>query len=102
MCRYDQARFLFSTLLWHEHANYKPEPFEFEVRGFQVRVEPVDDYLTVASRIMNGGKTEPTAHAIVRSVNCQELPLQSYADFMGCLDLYFSSCIWDRCGMVLR
>ena len=35
VCRYDQARFLFSTLLWHEHANYKPEPFEFEVEDFR-------------------------------------------------------------------
>ena len=38
---------------------------------------------------MNGGKTEPTAHAIVRSVNCQELPLQSYADFMDALIYIF-------------
>ena len=54
-----------------------------------MRVEPVDDYLTVASRIMNGGKTEPTAHAIVRCVNSQELPLQSYADFMDALIYIF-------------
>ncbi len=82
VCKYDQASFLVSTLLWSEHANYEPAPFELEIQGFQVRVEPVDDYMTVAARILNGGGVEPTARVLVRSVDGKVLPLQNYADFM--------------------
>ena len=89
MSQYDQAKFLFSTFLWHEDDDNEPEPFELEVRGFRVRVEPVDDYLAVASRIMNGGGIEPTAYALVRSADGKEVPLQCYADFMDDLIYVF-------------
>ncbi|MDE0197752.1 MAG: hypothetical protein OXK78_06140 [Caldilineaceae bacterium] len=88
-CEFDQAQFLISTLLWHEHDSQEPEPFEFEVRGFRVSVSPVADYLTVASRIMNGGGAEPTAYALVKSLDGKELSLQSYADFMNDLVYVF-------------
>ena len=89
VCKFDQAQFLISTLLWHKHDNQEPEPLEFEVRRFQVSVYPVADYSTVASRIMNGGGTEPTASVLVRSLDGRELPLQSYADFMNDLMYVF-------------
>lgn len=86
---YDKARFCVSTLLWHQGDGHEPDPLELEVRGFRVLIEPVDNYLNVVARIMNGGGVEPTASVFVQSVDDKKLPFQCYTDFMDDLIYVF-------------
>ena len=86
---YSMAHFLISNMLWHARSTEDPEPIRLEARGYQVCVNPVDDYPDVAERLTHGHGVEPTAWVCVESPQGRPKTLSDFSDLIDDLMYLF-------------
>ena len=88
---YSRVQFLISNFLWHGRFSSGPEPesLYFKAGDFSVAVEPVDDYLNVATRLTGTKGVEPTALVTVEVIGTIPVPLDRFTELADLLVYLF-------------
>ena len=87
--QYSRVRFLISNFLWHGRYENLPESLVVNAPDFSAVVEPVDDYLAVARRLIGAKGTEPTAYVSVESVSGIPVHIDEFTEFVDSLVYLF-------------
>ena len=87
--QYSRVRFLISNFLWHGKYENLPESLVVNAPHFSAVVEPVDNYLTVARRLVGFQGAEPTAYVSVESVSGIPVHIDEFTEFVDSLVYLF-------------
>ena len=79
---FGKARFLASNLLWKGLSTGAPDPIVLQIQDFQILVDPVDDYDTVAEYLTNRHEVEPTAWINIEVLKGPHHPLATFRDLV--------------------